>query len=625
MSLVSSVRIIGNTRQDATAANIEILKQAIRMFDITTNGKIRTAREIYIIDSLSLFSTIKPVDINIFVDVICPVYFDYSRINILLADTYWYSHAWDEIVDKCDYIFVKTRDAEKIFNNLCKKAKVIFISWRGEDASRPSRSSADLSGAPFNCFLYEVPASPFAVLTASEVINCWKPEWPHLYVASDPTSFARMGSTVVWNKDNLHQEYLNITRDINKESDRLSQLRNTCKVHLHLTGGTGCPAAAYLSMSTSAKCIYLKDEGTLSEILSTTGFSIDSHIEDISGSGANVLMGCMRKANALEESLETIIKAISVIDFKETHKQIRTTYITNLKEFRNTLFIDAWNQIEFAVKKVVPITEWKPVPKESLPNVSIVTPTYNRRQLFKLAIYNFMTIDYPRDKLEWVIVDDSDESEKVEGMIPTKIADSVNYIRLDTKMPLAAKRNLACESAKHNIIVHMDDDDIYPSDSVWTRVTALMQGDVNAVTCTMIPMYDLVKSNSAINVPPLWMSMAQRCSEATLAYTRDFWRASPFIDDIAEGETFLTGRLMQVKELLPSMKIKPASQGIIVSLMHSKNTSGRRIEGADGEPNGSHYGFSDNFFKFLHSLEPKTTIFEEAPPQLKTVAEFDKS
>ena len=47
---------------------------------------------------------------------------------------------------------------------------------------------------------------------------------------------------------------------------------------------------------------------------------------------------------------------------------------------------------------------------EDLPSVSIITPTYNRFYLFHLAIRNFLKIDYPKDKIEWVIVDDSTQN-----------------------------------------------------------------------------------------------------------------------------------------------------------------------------------------------------------------------
>ena len=36
-------------------------------------------------------------------------------------------------------------------------------------------------------------------------------------------------------------------------------------------------------------------------------------------------------------------------------------------------------------------------------------PTYNRRKLFSLAIKNYYDFNYPRNKMKWVIIDDSDD------------------------------------------------------------------------------------------------------------------------------------------------------------------------------------------------------------------------
>ena len=54
------------------------------------------------------------------------------------------------------------------------------------------------------------------------------------------------------------------------------------------------------------------------------------------------------------------------------------------------------------------------------PNVSILTPTWNRTNFLPLMINNITTFNYPKDKLEWVIVDDHpdnplfDEEYKIE-------------------------------------------------------------------------------------------------------------------------------------------------------------------------------------------------------------------
>jgi hypothetical protein len=107
-------------------------------------------------------------------------------------------------------------------------------------------------------------------------------------------------------------------------------------------------------------------------------------------------------------------------------------------------------------------------------------------------------------------------------------------------------------------------------------------------------MYDVTRYISAMNVPPLTLSVSERVSEASMAFTRAFWVARPFPDvSMAEGEGFLVGREHEAVEIPP--------YGIIVSFIHGSNASGRRVP-ADQEPNGCHYGFKDEYFRYLHGL-----------------------
>ncbi len=107
-------------------------------------------------------------------------------------------------------------------------------------------------------------------------------------------------------------------------------------------------------------------------------------------------------------------------------------------------------------------------------------------------------------------------------------------------------------------------------------------------------MYDTTRYISAMNVAPLDHGIGRRISEATLAFTRSFWEANGFPDvSIGEGEEFVEGRESQTVEIPPT--------GIIVSFIHKGNTSSRRIP-ADQEPNGCHFGFTDEFFRYIHSI-----------------------
>ena len=47
-----------------------------------------------------------------------------------------------------------------------------------------------------------------------------------------------------------------------------------------------------------------------------------------------------------------------------------------------------------------------------LPCVSILTATYKRSHFNALMIYNVRNYHYPKDKLEWIIYDDSPNEHK---------------------------------------------------------------------------------------------------------------------------------------------------------------------------------------------------------------------
>jgi hypothetical protein len=141
----------------------------------------------------------------------------------------------------------------------------------------------------------------------------------------------------------------------------------------------------------------------------------------------------------------------------------------------------------------------------------------------------------------------------------------------------------------------MDDDDVYPNNSVLQRVAMMLKAPAkDCGFCTAIPCYDIVKFSSYMNVPPYQLPMAQRVSEATLVFTKKFWEQRKFPDiQIAEGETFISGREQMCREISP--------QEVIVSLVHPKNTSSRRVPNLV-EPNGCHYGFNENLFTLVTQI-----------------------
>lgn len=94
----------------------------------------------------------------------------------------------------------------------------------------------------------------------------------------------------------------------------------------------------------------------------------------------------------------------------------------------------------------------------SLPFVSVCTPTFNRRPFIPQMISCFLAQDYPKDKIEWIVVDDG--TDKIKDMLVG--IDCIKYYEFDAKMSLGKKRNFMHTKAKGDIIVYMDDDDYYP-------------------------------------------------------------------------------------------------------------------------------------------------------------------
>jgi hypothetical protein len=235
---------------------------------------------------------------------------------------------------------------------------------------------------------------------------------------------------------------------------------------------------------------------------------------------------------------------------------------------------------------------------ENCPPISVLTVTYNRRNFIDLAFVNILTTDYPRDKIQWVIVDDSDDPNK---MILDKIKKfedrapgcEITYVPMTKKRAVGYKRNKAVAAAKHSICLHMDDDDVYPETSFRRRVAWLLNDpNTDVVGCTMIAMYDLRQGISAVNVPPWVLEQRQRVSEASFCFYTEYAKKHPFPDvGSCEGEHFV-----------PSCKtfVEIPPQQILVALNHGTNTSTRIIAGR--AQTGCFWGWPPQFIKWLHGL-----------------------
>ena len=108
---------------------------------------------------------------------------------------------------------------------------------------------------------------------------------------------------------------------------------------------------------------------------------------------------------------------------------------------------------------------------ENLPFVSICTPTFNRRPFIETMFQCFRNQDYPKSKIEWVIVDDG--TDKIKDLVNKSNIPQISYYEVNEKMTLGAKRNYMHKLTTGSIIIYIDDDDYYPPERISHAVEIL--------------------------------------------------------------------------------------------------------------------------------------------------------
>ena len=200
---------------------------------------------------------------------------------------------------------------------------------------------------------------------------------------------------------------------------------------------------------------------------------------------------------------------------------------------------------------------------KDLPHVSIITPTKNRRKIFPLAIYNFLNFIYPREKLEWVIVNNGDE--KIEDLLPAN--HNIHYIELDNKnYTIGELRNICIENSSNEYIVYLDDDDVYRPESIVARIKALLkykEFGVECVGCTQVGCFNIYNGNSMLG-----SNNTMYLSEASIAHTKKFWESRKYDNNDTNGEYkhFLMYRQDEIRAI--------PYQFIMIALNHKSNTTG---------------------------------------------------
>lgn len=530
-------------------------------------------------------------DICIHLEQPIHMWMSWARYNILIVNPEWYvPSAYNAYLPKFDKILFKNTNALGRFTaNLPISDKAVLIPWAMGDWDVKDLEDIKWGKEPGLGFVAFLGASQNRHSFIAKFLRFWRESYPQLniFTTGNFDLSGNLPSNVIVHKGDL------------TEAQRY-KFAAFFPGHIIVSESEGFSYTAAEAEAVGAFTILNTIEAFSCQYNGAQGvgfFPITQERTDAKHSLA--MMAQLPDSDTAQTALDSIIKKFISTDI-ESLRNLRKAEGRARKETFAKAWKDFFASVTLAPKFVCPPL----LPIDECPPISVVTLIYNRKKFFDLACHTIMIQDYPKDKIEWIIVDDSDDPEEQNSdriiqvqnnAAPLKIV----YVPLThKKVPVSNKRNIGCRKASNNIILMMDDDDHYPETSFRRRVGWLTQHPwkPQATSCTTIACYDLVKGISAVNAPPLDIPLSERISEATLTFYKSWWETREFTKQIqvGEGETFVFGREQEFLEMPP--------QQIIVAFSHGRNTSSRRVpEGADVKP-GCFWGFPREFLIFIHKL-----------------------
>lgn len=238
------------------------------------------------------------------------------------------------------------------------------------------------------------------------------------------------------------------------------------------------------------------------------------------------------------------------------------------------------------------------------PFISVITPTKNRHIFLKNMLRNFFRQDYPIDKMELLIGDDSDES--IEEIIPQN--ENIRYFHLE-KMTIGKKRNFLCNESKGDIIIFMDDDDYYPPDKVSHVVDNLWNSKYNVSGSSILHVYYICYDEIYKFGPYKYKDNdTNHATCGTISFKREYFKNNKFPDKPkAEEAIFLKNWKTKVLQLdsLKSILCIAHLDNTVDKHKYRSNGKLTKIKLTDLNMSDSDILFYNEILKLQHENEEK--------------------
>ena len=548
-----------------------------------------------------------PASINFFINMINPVFFTNAKVNLVLLDPSEFPTSMLHTLKDVDGILVKTQYYYDVIKNECTKLgiftkdelhnKLHLVQWRSPNLFVNTTKDYD----KVLLFCQDKESQLYM-----EIVKLWKPEYPLLCVVNGNANrfCANRDRTIDYPKVEFFDTIQN---------DQFHKLFNQCVFHL--------------CVDNSSAFDHLANQAKLSHSI-PIGCKSGGRAELLNKDFAFILGGKRKKGRkgTVGGSFTTTLSTLT-----EVMEEIVTTSEASIQSMMKSAGIDAMRYQKETDELFIPIFKkyilmarnTKKVIRdelvdEDLPTISIITPTHNRQKLFPLAIYNYNSLNYPRDKLEWIIVDDSAEDKQVEAHLPPTDQMgkyNIKYVKLSDKKTISEKRDVGIKMANHDFIMFMDDDDYFYPDTLKMRLKAYTNVKRDkpykkVMGFTKLGCFDVERYVSWIHIPSLSEHLYESVAGSSLLFERDFYTKENEFDEDSGHNGFK--RFFKDRE---HMFVEQSWENNFVSLSHKGCLNGTHAPDKQ-DANGCHFGFSKKLFDFIVELfqepkQPKTTELNE--------------
>ncbi|OLC62986.1 hypothetical protein AUH73_03265 [archaeon 13_1_40CM_4_53_4] len=147
--------------------------------------------------------------------------------------------------------------------------------------------------------------------------------------------------------------------------------------------------------------------------------------------------------------------------------------------------------VAFAILLSAPAGSRSESENEFFPTVSLVIPTYNEGQIIGRKLENILELDYPRDKLDVLVVDSasSDDTKDTVRRFANRTHElvNINLIEQPSRQGKSSAINEALRSSSAEVFALTDADVVVRPDALKRLVKRLAQGTTGAASGVEVP------------------------------------------------------------------------------------------------------------------------------------------